>query len=71
MTRSMALNRLEQRGNRWQILQRWSHMLRGSEGAGPDSLAEVDELASRVREVFSGIHPNQRQVLELAYLRRG
>jgi len=67
MTRSMALNRLEQPGNRWQILQRWLHMLHGSEGAGPEGLAEVDELAGRVREAFSEIHHNQRQVLELAY----
>ncbi|QEY31212.1 sigma-70 family RNA polymerase sigma factor [Synechococcus sp. RSCCF101] len=67
MTRSMALNRLEQKGNRWQILQRWSHMFRGGGQAGPEGFAEVDELTRRVRDAFAAIHPNQRQVLELAY----
>jgi RNA polymerase sigma-70 factor (ECF subfamily) len=69
MTRSMALNRLEQRSNRWRILRRWSDHLLGHPPPTPDGVAEVEDLTGRVRQAFAAIDPNQRRVLELAYYR--
>ena len=67
MTRSMALNRLNQRKNRWDLLQRWSHQLFPAAGGSPQEAAEDDELAVRVRGALGEISADQRQVLELAY----
>ena len=67
MTRSMALNRLSQRKNRWELLQRWSHQLFPAAVTTPQEAAEDDELAVRVKEALGSISADQRQVLELAY----
>jgi RNA polymerase sigma-70 factor (ECF subfamily) len=67
LTRSMALNRLQQRRNRWQLMQRWSHQLFPSAGPGPHDSAEEADLAQRVRTALASIPDHQRQVLELAY----
>ena len=67
MTRSMALNRLSQRKNRWELLQRWSHQLFPAAVTSPQEAAEDDELAGRVKGALGSIPADQRQVLELAY----
>jgi len=67
LTRSMAINRLNQRRNRWQLLQRWSEQLRPASVRTPQESAEQGDLAERVRAALATIPPNQRQVLELAY----
>ncbi len=67
MTRSMALNRLSQRKNRWDLLQRWSHQLFPAAETSPQQAAEDDELALRVKGALGSIPADQRQVLELAY----
>lgn len=67
LTRSMAINRLNQRKNRWQLLQRWSSQLVPSAGSTPHEAAQDDELTVRVRRALDSIPTNQRQVLELAY----
>jgi RNA polymerase sigma-70 factor (ECF subfamily) len=67
LTRSMAINRLSQQRNRWLLLQRWStHLLSGPSPSAQD-WAELGDLAERMRSALTRIHPNQRQVLELAY----
>lgn len=67
LTRSMAINRLNQRKNRWQLLQRWSSQLVPSAGRTPHEAAQDDELTGRVCRALDSIPTNQRQVLELAY----
>jgi len=67
MTRSMALNRLQQRSNRWQLVQRWSEQLFPAAVPTPHENAEADDLARRVRQALDAIPANQRQVLEMAY----
>jgi len=67
LTRSMAINRLEQRRNRWQLVQRWSHQLFPAAVTGPHDSVEQEDLADRVRRALAAIPANQRQVLELAY----
>lgn len=67
LTRSMAINRLNQQRNRWQLLQRWSAQLLGGHQRSPHDWAELGDLAERMRAALAGIHPSQRQVLELAY----
>ncbi len=67
LTRSMAINRLNQRRNRWQLLQRWSEQLRPASVRTPQESAEQTDLAERVRAALAAIPANQRQVLELAY----
>ena len=67
MTRSMAINRINQRQNRWQLVQRWSAQLFPQGSRGPQDHAESDDLAIRVREALGSIPANQRQVLEMAY----
>lgn len=67
LTRSMAINRLNQRRNRWQLLQRWSAQLFPAAVTSPHASAEQDDLATRVRAALGAIPTNQRQVLELAY----
>jgi RNA polymerase sigma-70 factor (ECF subfamily) len=67
MTRSMAINRIHQRRNRWQLVQRWSNQLFPRGGALPGEQAEADDLAGRVRAALAAIPASQRQVLELAY----
>jgi RNA polymerase sigma-70 factor (ECF subfamily) len=67
LTRSMALNRLQQRSNRWQLVQRWSHQLFPSAVPGPQQAVEEEDLAERVRRALAAIPANQREVLELAY----
>ncbi len=67
LTRSMAINRLNQQRNRWQLLQRWSTQLLGGHQRSPHDLAELGDLGERMRSALARINPNQRQVLELAY----
>jgi RNA polymerase sigma-70 factor (ECF subfamily) len=67
LTRSMAINRLNQRRNRWQLLQRWSEQLMPASVTSPQESAEHTNLAARVRAALAAIPANQRQVLELAY----
>ncbi len=67
MTRSMALNRLSQRKNRWELMQRWAEQLFPAAVPTPHENAEADELARRVRQALDAIPANQRQVLEMAY----
>ncbi|MCX5930679.1 MAG: sigma-70 family RNA polymerase sigma factor [Cyanobacteria bacterium] len=67
MTRSMAFNRIEQRRNRWQLVQRWSQQLFPTAVRSPQEAAEADDLAQRVRLALEAIPANQRQVLEMAY----
>ncbi len=67
MTRSMALNRLQQRSNRWQLMQRWSEQLFPAAVPTPHENAESEDLARRVRQALDAIPANQRQVLEMAY----
>jgi RNA polymerase sigma-70 factor (ECF subfamily) len=67
LTRSMALNRLQQRSNRWQLVQRWSEQLVPASVSNPHENAEQTDLAERVRAALAAIPANQRQVLEMAY----
>jgi RNA polymerase sigma-70 factor (ECF subfamily) len=67
LTRSMAINRLQQQSNRWQLLQKWSSQLLGSHEPSAQHWAELGDLAERMRRALDEIHPNQREVLELAY----
>ncbi len=67
LTRSMALNRISQRKNRWELVQRWSQQLFPAAVPTPQEHAEADELARRVRQALEAIPANQRQVLEMAY----
>ncbi|MEB3323203.1 MAG: sigma-70 family RNA polymerase sigma factor [Synechococcaceae cyanobacterium] len=67
LTRSMAINRLSQRRNRWQILQQWGDQLLGRSQPSAQHRVELGELAQRMREALARISPTQRQVLELAY----
>jgi RNA polymerase sigma-70 factor, ECF subfamily len=67
LTRSMAINRLNQRRNRWQLLQRWSEQLLPASVLSPHESAERSDLAERVRVALAAIPANQRQVLEMAY----
>lgn len=67
LTRSMALNRLQQRKNRWQLMQRWSEQLFPAAVPTPQENAEADDLARRLRQALDAIPPHQRQVLEMAY----
>ncbi|MCP9839628.1 sigma-70 family RNA polymerase sigma factor [Synechococcus sp. J7-Johnson] len=67
LTRSMAINRINQRKNRWQLLQRWSQQLFPRAGPGPQASAEAEDLAGRVRTALAAIPTNQREVLEMAY----
>lgn len=65
-TRSMAINRLQQRRNRWQLLQRWSEQLFPSAVPGPQDHAEAENLAERVRTALASIPASQREVLKMA-----
>ncbi|WP_094585227.1 sigma-70 family RNA polymerase sigma factor [Synechococcus sp. BO 8801] len=67
LTRSMAINRLNQRANRWQLVQRWSEHLFPAAVPTPHDRAESEDLADRVRGALAAIPANQRQVLEMAY----
>jgi RNA polymerase sigma-70 factor (ECF subfamily) len=67
LTRSMALNRINQRQNRWQLMQRWSEQLLPAAVPTPHENAEADDMARRVRQALDAIPANQRQVLEMAY----
>ncbi len=67
LTRSMALNRISQRKNRWELVQRWSEQLFPAAVPTPQEHAEADDLARRVRQALDAIPANQRQVLEMAY----
>ena len=67
LTRSMALNLIQQKRNRWQLLQRWSHQVfKTSDSDGQERL-EINELADRVRQALATLPAKQREVLELAY----
>ena len=67
LTRSMAINRINQRKNRWQLVQRWSEQLVPAAAPSPQARAEADDLAERVRTALDALPAKQRQVLEMAY----
>ena len=67
LTRSMAINRLQKRRNRWQLVQRWSEQLFPTAVPGPHDHAEAENLAERVRGALASIPASQREVLEMAY----
>jgi RNA polymerase sigma-70 factor (ECF subfamily) len=67
LTRSMAINRLQKRRNRWQLVQRWSEQLFPTAVPGPHDHAEAENLAERVRAALASIPASQREVLEMAY----
>jgi RNA polymerase sigma-70 factor (ECF subfamily) len=67
LTRSMAINRIHQRANRWQLVQRWSQHLFPAAVPTPHDSAEAEDLAERVRAALAAIPASQRQVLEMAY----
>ena len=67
LTRSMAINRLQKRRNRWQLVQRWSEQLFPTAVPGPHDHAEAENLAERVRAALESIPASQREVLEMAY----
>ncbi|KEF41283.1 MAG: RNA polymerase sigma-70 factor [Cyanobium sp. CACIAM 14] len=67
LTRSMAINRINQRATRWQLVQRWSEHLFPAAVPTPHESAEAEDLAERVRAALAAIPANQRQVLEMAY----
>ncbi len=53
MTRSMAFNRIEQRRNLWQLVQRWSHQLFPSAVRSPQEAAEADDRSRQGRKPIS------------------
>jgi RNA polymerase sigma-70 factor (ECF subfamily) len=63
----MAINRINQCQNRWQLLQRWSEQWLPASVNSPHEKAEEEDLAARVRDALGSIPANQRQVLEMAY----
>jgi RNA polymerase sigma-70 factor (ECF subfamily) len=67
LTRSMAINRLQKRRNRWQLVQRWSEQLFPTAAPGPHDHAEAENLAERVRVALESIPASQQEVLEMAY----
>ena len=67
MTRSMAINRINQRKNRWQLVQRWSQQLLPAAVRSPHDSAEDDDSGCRVRTALDSLPAKQRQVLEMAY----
>ena len=67
LTRSIALNRIQQKRNRWQLLQRWSHQVFKTADSDGQERLEINELADRVRQALATLPVKQREVLELAY----
>jgi len=67
MTRSRAINRLNQVKSQQRLLQRWQHNQPTSVPNLPLENASLTELSHHVSEALQVLPDSQRQVLEMAY----
>jgi len=67
MTRSRAINRLNQVKSKQKLLQRWQHNQSPNSPNAPLENASLTELSHHVSEALQALPDNQRQVLEMAY----
>lgn len=67
LTRSRAINRLNQARSQQKLRQRWNHHQPRDAQNMPMENAALTELSHRVSEALQIIPENQRQVLEMAY----
>jgi RNA polymerase sigma-70 factor, ECF subfamily len=67
MTRSRAINRLNQVRSQQKLLQRWQHNRPSHAPNVPMENASLSELSSHVSEALQVLPDPQRQVLEMAY----
>lgn len=67
MTRSRAINRINQTRSQQQLLQRWKRSSPIDASDIPMEHASLKELSHRVSEALQTLPENQRQVLEMAY----
>jgi len=67
MTRSRAINRLNQVKSKQKLLQRWQHNQSPSAPNPPLENASLKELSHHVSEALQRLPDSQRQVLEMAY----
>ncbi|MBW4551395.1 MAG: sigma-70 family RNA polymerase sigma factor [Aphanocapsa sp. GSE-SYN-MK-11-07L] len=67
MTRSRAINRLNQVRSQQKLLQRWQHNRPSHAPNVPMENASLSELSHRVLEALQVLPDSQRQVLEMAY----
>jgi RNA polymerase sigma-70 factor, ECF subfamily len=67
MTRSRAINRLNQVKSKQKLLQRWHHHQSPNASNLPLENASLSELSHHVLEALQHLPDNQRQVLEMAY----
>ena len=68
MTRSMALNYLNQTNNRRSILKRWQPEF-NTESPNPQDQLGSSEAAAELQICLSKLKPDQRQILELCFLK--
>lgn len=59
LTRSMAINRLNQRKNRWQLMQRWSAQLMPSTGRNPQEAAQLEQ---RLQPIVTNLEAVNRRL---------
>lgn len=67
MTRSRAINRLNQMKSQQKLLQRWQHNRPTDVTNLPLENASLTELSQQVSDALQAIPNDQRQVLEMAY----
>lgn len=67
MTRSRAINRLNQVKSKQKLLQRWQHNQSPNAPNAPLENASLAELSHHVSEALQALPDSQRQVLEMAY----
>lgn len=67
MTRSRAINRLNQVRSQQKLLQRWQHNRLPHASNAPLESASLKELSHQVSEALQTLPDSQRQVLEMAY----
>jgi len=67
MTRSRAINRLNQVKSKQKLLQRWQHNQSPNSPNAPLENASLTELSHHVLEALQALPDSQRQVLEMAY----
>ena len=67
MTRSRAINRLNQARSQQKLLQRWQHNRLPNALNVPMENASLTELSHHVSEALQALPDSQRQVLEMAY----